>query len=104
MPKDDISPKITNLDFPNLSIERTLGIVRDPKSDQWTLHTLSKEFEDIKRGLVSCVSSVFDPLGIVILALLEAKLLIQELWQRKLEWGEMLPIDLLERCIRWKVH
>ena len=36
------------------------------------------------------------------MALLEAKLLIQELWQRKLEWDDKLPIDLVERWIKWK--
>ena len=79
--KDDISPKTTNLDIANLPIERTLGIVWDPKSDQITVQSLSKEFEDTKRGLLSCVSSIFDLLGIVNPALLEAKLLIQELWR-----------------------
>ena len=102
LPKDDISPKNTNLDLANLPIERTLGIVWDPKSDQITVQSLSKEFEDTKRGLLSCASSIFDPLGIVNPALLEAKLLIQELWRRILEWDDKLPIDLLERWIKWK--
>ena len=35
-------------------------------------------------------------------ALLEAKLLIQELWQRKLERDNKLPIVLLKRWIKWK--
>ena len=102
LPKDDISPKIANLDLANLPIERTLGIVWDPKSDQITVQLLSKELEDTKRGLLSSVSSIFDPLGIVNPALLEAKLLTQELWRRKLEWDDKLPIDLLERWIKWK--
>ena len=102
LPKDDISQKITNLDLANLPIERTLGIMWDPKSDQITVQSLSKEFEDTKRGLLSCVSSIFDPLEIVSPALLEAKLLIQELWRRKLEWDDKLPINLLERWAKWK--
>ena len=47
----------------------------DPKSDQIIVQSLSKEFEDTKRGLLSCVSSIFDLLGIVNLELLEAILL-----------------------------
>ena len=80
LPKDDISLKVTNLDLVDLPIERTLGKMWDSKSDQITVQSLSKEFEDTKRALLSCVSSIFDPLGIVNPALLEAKLLIQELW------------------------
>ena len=57
LPKDDISPKITNLDLANLPIERVLGIVQNPKSDQITVQSLSKEFEYTKHGLLSCISS-----------------------------------------------
>ena len=102
LPKKDISPKITNVDLANLPVERTLGIMCDPKSAQITVQSLLKEFEGTKRGLVSCVSSVFDSLGIVNPAFLKAKLVIQELLQGKLEWDDKLPIDLLERWIKWK--
>ena len=84
LPKDDISPKITNLDLANLPIERTLGIVQDPKYDQITVQSLSKESEDTT-CLLSCVSFIFYSLGIVNPALHKAKLLIQEVLQRKLE-------------------
>ena len=99
LPKDGISPKITSLGLVNLPIETTLGIVWDQKSDQITVQSLSKEIEDSK---LSCVSSIFDPLGIVTPALLEVKLLIQELWQQKLEWDDKIPIDLLEKWMQWK--
>ena len=42
LPKGGISPKITNLDLANLPIERVLGIVWNPKSDQITLQSVSK--------------------------------------------------------------
>ena len=41
-PKDDISPKITNLDLANLPIERVLGILWNPKSDQINVQSLLK--------------------------------------------------------------
>ena len=85
LPKDDISPKITNLDLANSPTERVLAVVWNPRSDEITVQSLANEFEHTKRGLFSCVSSIFDPLGIANPAFLEAKLLIQELWQRELE-------------------
>ena len=90
LPKHDISKNIKNLDLFNLPIKITLGIVWDPKSDQSIVQLRPKEFEDTKRGLRSCVSSIFDLLGLVNSALLEAKLLIQELWQQKLKFDDKL--------------
>ena len=84
LPKDDISLKIANLDVVNLPKERILGILWNPKFDQITVNSFSKEFQNTKRGLLSYVSSIFDLLWIVNMALLEGKLLFQQLWQPKL--------------------
>ena len=43
------------------------------------------------------VSSIFDPLGITALSIIEPKLIIQELWKRNIEWDETVPTDL-ETC------
>lgn len=102
LPKDDIWPKIINLNLANLPIERTVGIVWDRKSDQITIQSLSKEFENSKWGLLSYISHIFNSLVTVNLVLLEVKLLCQELWQRKLEWGDKISINLLECWIIWK--
>lgn len=48
-----------------------------------------------KRFVLSRISRLFDPLGIVSPVVLVAKLLMQALWVRKLEWDEPIPEDLL---------
>ena len=55
-----------------------------------------------KRGLLSFISSIYDPIGIISPSMLESKLIIQELWRRNLVWDEQLPKDIKQRWIAWK--
>ena len=47
-----------------------------------------------KRDVLQLASRTYDPLGFISPVTVKAKLLIQELWQRKLEWDEPLPTEL----------
>ena len=55
-----------------------------------------KDYSTTKRGILSAVSSVFDPLGFLTPFTLKAKLIIQELWRQNLGWDEEVPIDILK--------
>ena len=48
------------------------------------------------------MSSIFDLLGIVNPSVLEAKLIIQELWKRSTGWDTKIPNDLKQRRGNWK--
>ena len=50
-----------------------------------------------KRGILSQLCTIFDPLGILNPCTLELKLIVQELWLRKIEWDSIIPKDLLDR-------
>ena len=58
------------------------------------IKAVNKTLPTSKRGVLSFISSVFDPLGMLAPATLELKLIIQELWKRKLDWDQELPSDL----------
>jgi hypothetical protein len=47
-----------------------------------------------KRQVLKHVSSVYDPLGYLAPVQIRAKILLQELWKRKLDWDEPIPPDL----------
>lgn len=47
-----------------------------------------------KRTILSDSSSLFDPLGLVSPIIVRAKLILQKMWQLKLEWDETVPDPL----------
>ena len=102
LPSSEISDKIVNLDLKNLPIERALGVLWDTEKDILFIKAVSKNLPPTKRGVLSFISSIFDPLGIVTPAVLEPKLIIQGLWRRKIDWDTELPSDLLSRWFKWK--
>lgn len=46
-----------------------------------------------KRQMLSCIASTFDPLGLIGPITLVAKLIMQGLWQTKIQWDEDVPSD-----------
>ena len=60
-----------------------------------------KPFSPSKRGLFSFISSVFDPLGLLTLSMVEAKLILQQLWKISLDWDEEIPSNLTNRWLKW---
>ena len=55
-----------------------------------------------KRGLLSSISSICDPVGLIAPVTLEPKLTIQDLWRRQINWDVQLPDDSKLRWNKWK--
>ncbi|XP_061728642.1 uncharacterized protein LOC133533638 isoform X2 [Cydia pomonella] len=86
------------VDFSNEKdpIVKTLGIQCDLASDTIIMVAPKQEVCDnyTKGGLLSFVSRLFDPLGLVGPAIVNAKLLLQQTWLEKLQWNSPLPDHL----------
>ena len=102
LPNSECQQKIFVIDRDTSQIERALGVLWDPFKDVFKVKEVTKIVSETKRGLLSFISSIFDPLGIVNPAILEPKLIIQELWRRQIGWDEIIPQDLLCRWNKWK--
>ena len=98
IPKEKLLSQNFKLDFNSEITERTLGLLWDVKNDKLTFQHSPKSLPKTKRGILSLVASIFDPLGIVTPAVLEAKLIIQSLWKLKVDWDDNIPKDILQRC------
>ncbi|KAJ8977812.1 hypothetical protein NQ317_000069 [Molorchus minor] len=84
---------------------KTLGIMWNSLTDKF-LYTNSKFNSNsnatntaTKRQILSIISQVFDPLGLVGPYVVKAKLILQTLWVLKLDWDESIPQDLF---IKWQ--
>ena len=97
------SLKAVNLDLNDIPIERALGIIWDQIDESiLQIKTINKDSMLTKRGLLSFIRSIYDPIGIISPLMLEPKLIIQELWRRNLAWDKQLPEDIKQRWIAWK--
>ncbi|XP_038058753.1 uncharacterized protein LOC119730035 [Patiria miniata] len=90
-----------DLDRELLPTERALGVLWDVESDVFTfdVHVSSKPMT--RRGLLSIVSSVYDPLGFASPFILTAKMLFQELCRRKIGWDDSIPDEIARQWERW---
>lgn len=76
------------------TVVNILGLRWDPSHD--TLYLAPKEIAPrqsqpiSKRDVLQLSSRTYDPLGLLSPVTVKAKLLIQNLWQQKLEWDEPL--------------
>ena len=102
LPKTEISSKYVNVDLNSLISERTLGLIWNIENDTFTFKPAIKCLPDTKRGILSIISSIFNPLGILTPSLIEAKYIIQQLWREKVDWDKPIPTHLNKRRNLWK--
>ena len=83
IPNQEMASPSINLDLDDLPIERSLGLLWNTETDSFRFAVTSRQSVLSKRGALSQVSSVFDPLGVFAPFLLPVKCLIQTLWYKK---------------------
>lgn len=93
--------KQLDLDTDQLPVERALGLQWCAESDKFMFRTLVKERPQTRRGILSVVSSLFDPLGFLAPFSMSAKLMLQELCRRNLKWDEQIPSLFAKHWSDW---
>jgi len=92
------------LDFDSDSL-KVLGIQWHPKLDtlSFSIHLpLNSNKLYTKRTILSEISKIFDPLGILGPVIIYTKLFIRKLWSLKLDWDSNLPSILVNQWIQFE--
>ena len=90
LPPPEISMNaLINIDDSNM--ERALGMLWDVQSDVFIFASVIKDFDQSKRGILKCSSSIFDPRGFLGPFIMKARQILQELWKLLCDWDE--PIE-----------
>ena len=103
MPEQDRSKEIKNLDLEqdNLPEERVLGVQWDVQDDKLSFSYNEVERAPTRRNILSTMSMLYDPLGLVSPYILKARIILQDLCRRKTGWDDVAPPEQQNEWEAW---
>ncbi|XP_071827282.1 uncharacterized protein [Apostichopus japonicus] len=103
IPSDDRAPELKSLDLnqQGIPISRALGVQWSPQTDMLKFEVTPVKRDHTRRGLLSVVCSLFDPLGFVAPFVLPVKMLLQDICRKGLGWDEPIDDASLQIWQRW---
>ncbi|XP_073713144.1 uncharacterized protein [Misgurnus anguillicaudatus] len=103
IPVEDRAKEIMdlNLDKDKLPTERALGLQWCIETDNFTFNVQLKSQPLTRRGMLSMVCSIYDPLGFLTPFTLTAKFLLQKLCKLNLGWDEEAPLIIRDQWLKW---
>ena len=105
IPREEWGKGLNNLNVDGnpdtLPEERALGIIWDMEADTFRFDVHSPDNPMTKRGVLSTLSSLYDPLGLTSPFILRARQIFQQMVRLKLDWDDPLPAELKEPWGRW---
>ena len=102
IPEEDRRKGIHDQELRPGTTKKALRIHWDLKEDKLGFCINFKEKPSIKRGMISMVSSICDPLGLVSRFLLEGRRIIQMLCYNQSAWDDPVDKDIQEKWVKWK--
>ena len=83
---------------------KTLGLQWNAAADTFRITTAKFSQSDLvtKRILVSDIAKVFDALGWIAPAIVRMKILLQRVWEARIDWDDPVPAELKETWHQWR--
>ncbi|KAK3726566.1 hypothetical protein QZH41_001952, partial [Actinostola sp. cb2023] len=104
IPPEDRAKDLKELDLQqsSLPLERALGVQWYVENDVFQFKIVIQDKPLTRRGILSTVSSIYDPLGFIAPVVLTGKRILQELTRDKIDWDEPVPETLKIHWEKWK--
>ena len=101
---EDRAKGVKDLDLHSdvLPIERALGVQWCVESDTFQFRIVLQDKPLTRRGILSTVSSVYDPLGFLAPVILTGRQILQSLCRDKSDWDDPVPEPLRHKWERWR--
>ncbi|KAL0178992.1 hypothetical protein M9458_024434, partial [Cirrhinus mrigala] len=90
-----------NMTFDSLPVERVLGVEWCIQSDSFKFKIVLKNRPLTRRGILSTVSSIYDPLGMLSPVVLTAKKILRDLCRREIGWDDTVPESTSKEWLKW---
>ncbi|XP_040197421.1 uncharacterized protein LOC120930263 [Rana temporaria] len=93
-PSQDHCEDLKDLDlgFDSPPMQRSLGLLWDIKADTFTFQVNREEKPFTRRGVLSAISSLYDPLGFAAPILIEGKAMLRDFTREGSNWDTPLPM------------
>lgn len=101
VPEEDRAASVRSLDLETMPVERALGVVWHTDSDTLGVQANPKDVSLTRRGVLSMLSSVYDPLGLVSPFVLKSKLIFQQECRLNKGWDDPLEDGSVKSWQRW---
>lgn len=103
-PSQDHTSDLRDLDLGTDSTpaQRSLGLLWDLKSDSFTFQVNSEERPFTRRGVLSTINSLYDPLGFAAPVTVQGKALLRDLTCESIDWDASLPPQKRDLWQEWK--
>ncbi|XP_025754388.1 uncharacterized protein LOC106097728 isoform X2 [Oreochromis niloticus] len=101
-PSEDLAADMQGLDLGQTPMQRSLGLGWDLSTDLFRFQIIINEKPFTKRGVLSVVNSVYDPLGFAVPVIVEGRVILRDISTDICEWDAELPKDKLQQWQQWK--
>lgn len=103
-PADDRAKDIKDLDLftDDLPVQRSLGVIWNLASDTFTFKVPENQKPFTRRGVLSTVNSLFDPLGFLAPIAIKGRMILRDITTENIEWDVPLPQSKYEEWRRWQ--
>ncbi|XP_062587767.1 uncharacterized protein LOC134249430 [Saccostrea cucullata] len=101
---EDLASDLKTLDIAkaDLPLQHSLGLVWDLNTDTFTYQVRDDEKPFTRRGVLSVVNSLFDPLGMIAPVVLQGRILMRDLIAETIDWDDPLPECRIKDWRNWK--
>ena len=101
IPESERAERVKSLDMDKLPVDRALGVTWCVESDQFQFRVTVNQKPYTRKGILSVIASVYDPLGFLAPFVLVAKRILQDLCKMKSAWDDDIPQEHLTCWKRW---
>ncbi|XP_073962971.1 uncharacterized protein [Choristoneura fumiferana] len=111
IPKEDLGEAAVRFNIgEQYGSERTLGLIWYPHEDALGFDVSFKKIPEnlingtqrpTKRDMLRVVMSIFDVYGFLAPFTINGKIILQECWQRNIEWDDTIPDTIYDKWCKW---
>ncbi|XP_043226749.1 uncharacterized protein LOC122383931 [Amphibalanus amphitrite] len=101
IPREERAQPELDLTEAELPTQGALGVVWDAERDSLSFRFRDSSVPMTKRGVLQRTASIFDPLGIAAPFVIRAKMFMQQLWTKQLDWDDELDREEQKEWEEW---